>query len=110
MPTPHILLIHEILRAWHIVYIKEEFVVFRSIVLKTEKVYSYTELDGFIDSKLRSEHMSYPTIFLKKNNKRVRQYITSFYYTNYYEIREALEHKLDYLGQEKSNLLGSKRS
>jgi hypothetical protein len=105
----YVLLIHETLRSWHVIYIQEDAIVFRSPILKTEKVYAYEELDGFIDSSLRAKHASYATIFLKKKNRRIRQYITSYYYANYDEIREALNNKLDCLGWENSNLLGQKR-
>lgn len=103
------MLIHETLRSWHVIHIQEDSIVFRSPILKTEKVYAYEELDGFIDSKLRAKHASYSTLFLKKKNRRVQQYITSYYYANYDEIREALNNKLVCLGWEKSNLLGQKR-
>ncbi|OJJ16048.1 hypothetical protein BKI52_35350 [marine bacterium AO1-C] len=90
-------LIYEIVRNFNIITLEQESIKFKHIFLRTEKVYDFNELDGFVDEDQSSSGGVYNVLYIEKNGKRIKK-ISSFYYSNYKEIKQFLNNKLNYLG------------
>ncbi len=70
----------------------------KNVITQKYKQYSFHELDGYFDSIQRNGYASYKIVMINKNGKRVIK-ISSFYYSNYVDLKEGLDN-LPYLGNE----------
>ena len=61
----------------------------QNVINRRIKIYSFSDFDGLIDTYLTHRIAKYKTIGLIKDKKVVR-YIDSFWYSNYSELRAAL--------------------
>lgn len=91
-------LAYEIIKNLNTVSITNDSILFKNVFLKTQYAYQFTDLDGFItQSQLASGDM-YDVIYLIKGDREIKK-IPSFYYSNYKELKQFLNKRLQYLGQ-----------
>ena len=70
---------------------------FKNIFTKKERVYVFTELDGYVDTSWKNGYQAnYNIIYFIKEDKRIEK-ISSYYYSNYKELQAALD-SLVYMG------------
>ena|ERR1043165_1917733 len=82
-------------------------IAFKNLFIRTTKIYSFDELDGYIDTIVRHyrSFTPYKTLALIKDKRVVRK-IDSFYYSNVHEMQNGLK-ELKYLGFIKFNFIKS---
>ena len=72
-------------------------ILFKNIVTKKERFYSFKELDGFVDTYYKDGYQAkFDIIYLMKSDKRIEK-ISRYFYSNYKDLKAGLE-SLDYLG------------
>ena len=70
---------------------------FKNIFSRKERFYSFTELDGFVDTYYKDGYQAkFDIIYLIKNVKRIEK-ISRYFYSNYKDLKAGLE-SLTYLG------------
>ena len=81
-------------------------VSFRNIITQKLKVYSFNELDGYVDTLQRDGRgASYKTIYLVKNEKYIAK-ISTFFCSNFDNLKSGLS-DLNYLGFKDFGLIES---
>jgi len=63
------------------------------------KTYAYTDFDAFITMQLKNQTHSFEYLFLRKNGKDEIK-ISSFYHSNYKEMKAFIKNKVNYAGEE----------
>ncbi|MCH8330629.1 MAG: hypothetical protein IH946_04500 [Bacteroidetes bacterium] len=96
---------NEIYTNLNIIVISNDSISFKNLILPISSEYKLNELDGFIDQIQHSRAGKFDIIFLKKQDKRIRK-ISSFYYSNYPEIKEYLKSRFKYIGYERFKYFG----
>jgi len=72
-------------------------ILFKNIFTKKERLYSFTELDGFVDTYYKDGFQAkFDIIYLVKNEKRVEK-ISGYYYSNYFDLKKGVD-TLTYIG------------
>ena len=74
-------------------------IVFKNIIFQNTSEIFYKELDGFIDQIQSGNGGSHEVIYLKKKGVKTKK-ISSFYHSNYLEMKKNLKKKVKYLGYE----------
>ncbi len=75
----------------------KKIISFKNIFTKKERIYFFTELNGFVDTYYRDGYQAkFDIIYLIKNDKRIEK-ISRYFYSNYKELKEGLN-SLTYLG------------
>ncbi len=70
---------------------------FKNIFTKKERLYSFEELDGFVDTYYKDGYQAkFDIIYLIKSDKRIEK-ISRYFYSNYKDLKAGLE-SLSYLG------------
>ena len=81
---------------------------FKNIFTQKEKVYVFTEFDGYVDTSWRDGYQgNYDIIYFIKDDKRIEK-ISSYYYSNYKELRAGLD-SLTYIGYREFGLFKNLR-
>ena len=74
----------------------------------TGRTYQLSEMDGYKLSTLYSETSQFEFLYLLSNGRKVAK-LSSFYHSNYDDLKRAIKRKTRSLGTEPQNVLGELR-
>lgn len=82
---------------------KNDIIIRRFFGLKTE-TYKFSEIEGWKYSHLTSSGGTYEYIYLYQNDKKIIK-ISEFYHKNYFQLKNEIEAKFNYIGYEKFSFI-----
>jgi len=65
-------------------------ITFKKILTKKIEIYSFDDFDGYINTVIMGRQHTFDVLYLIKNKRAVKK-IKGFYYSNFDQLREALE-------------------
>lgn len=78
----------------------EKTILFKNIITQKAKLYSFSDLDGYLDTYAVTKNGDFKVIYFVKN-KKAEKIINGYYYSNMDEMQSALV-SLNYLGFQKN--------